>query len=733
MKEKDSILPRGQDCLPAPGPVQVLGIDLGTTNCSVSRITTCCSNHKSIPDPECLEIRQPNPEGGEYVSVLMPSVLALYQGRVYTGEGARRLRAGCAESGSGLRHEQSIFWEDKNFMGVKKTMHKAPSGYQSSKEIAGHLLRFILQSCRREKDLPASRTVVTVPACFEQAQRRDTLEACAMAGLDISPGDLLDEPVAAFVHYLFSRDRHGINSIGHDLRCMIFDFGGGTCDVAVFSISLRSKEESIRVSPLAVSRYHKLGGADIDRAVVYEALIPQLIEQENLAEFDLDFDAKKNALEPALIGIAEMLKTGLCREMDRIEQLSGLEGRALSRITKKYPGRIECPLPDGRRMYLDEPCLDAELFSGIMAPFLDTDIPYHKETEYRWTCSIFVPMQDALLRAGLDEKDIDLCLLVGGSSRIPQVRRAIQDFFSKAVVESLAESEMQTATAKGACLHAWMLESMGQSIVRPACAGSIYIQTRCGPQMLISANTPLPFPGRNQWEQCSMLSIPETALSDPVILRIELMDGQGKILKNWVWELEPPVNRGEQILLQYHMDENQTLQMQLSLPGKPEQKIRCLDLENPVSSVVNPNAKRREILELEEAVRTRQVPEQNLKQTTERIAGLYQEIGQKEKALSLYRNMLALGGPDFVLLNRLGMLYGETGDYGREEKFYLEADRHARNWKGALFNLALSYRRQGRYREAADILDRAIQAERIAPYLVLRAMVAEALQEKKDR
>ncbi|MFO7802861.1 MAG: hypothetical protein R6V55_11250, partial [Desulfovermiculus sp.] len=62
-------------------------------------------------------------------------------------------------------------------------------------------------------------------------------------------------------------------------------------------------------------------------------------------------------------------------------------------------------------------------------------------------------------------------------------------------------------------------------------------------------------------------------------------------------------------------------------------------------------------------------------------------------------------------------------------KYYLQADAHSLGWKGPLFNLALSYRRQGRYVEAACTLDKALKAKRSGPYLVLRALIAEAMQD----
>ncbi len=648
---------------------------------------------------------------------------------MYLGEGAKRLRAKCRDVQAKLVPERTIFWEAKNYMGVAKTMPRAPKRFQSPPEISGQILTFLMEATEEHREIAANKTVVTVPACFQPAQRRDTLDACEMAGLDIAPGDLLDEPVAAFLHFLFSRKDQPIGQPGQDINCLIFDFGGGTCDVAIFRARPPHPGQALRVAPKAVSRYHKLGGGDIDRAIVHEILIPQIVAQQGLSAHDLDFELKKNALEPALLSTAEMLKIGLCRELDRYQRLNRLEDQNQAEIVKTYPGRIECPGPDGKTLYLDTPSLNASEFTHLMRPFLDTDIPYHTETEYRWTCSAFVPLEEALCRAGLEADDINLCLLVGGSSRIPHLRRALADYFSQASVHALSESETQTAVASGACLHAFMLQALGRSLVQPCCAESIFVQTRSGPRLLIQANTALPHPGQEAWSSPLILTVPESNRTEPLVLRIELLDSQDRILGRWPWEIQAPVDQGQEIQLVYRMDANQTLFMELSLPGKPEQEIKELRLENPVTSVVNPNSKRQRILDLEEAMRTSRIPRDEQLQTTREITELYQDIGQREKSVSIYKKILRHKGPDPHLLNRVGMLYGEIGDYAREEKYYLQADVHSRGWKGPLFNLALSYRRQGRYVEAASTLDKALQANRNGPYLVLRALIAEAMQD----
>jgi hypothetical protein len=80
----------------------------------------------------------------------------------------------------------------------------------------------------------------------------------------------------------------------------------------------------------------------------------------------------------------------------------------------------------------------------------------------------------------------------------------------------------------------------------------------------------------------------------------------------------------------------------------------------------------------------------------------------------------------------MGIVAGELGDHKREEKFYREAGSLAR-WGGPWFNLALAQLRLGKIAEAIDSTNRALLAERRAPYLVLRAMLAEKVENESER
>lgn len=712
--------------------VRVIGIDLGTTNSTVAEIFVD-PQHIDQLRARCLDVSQPTLEG-EYVHVLVPSIVALLDNRVYIGEGAKRLRGKASDPRFNLQRNRDIFWEVKNEMGIRRTYAKAHEGYQSAMEISGRILNFLQQSAAASSTIPIGRTVITVPASFQIPQREDTRAAAQLAGLTVGGGDLLDEPLAAFIDFWVEKpELVDVFLAGKPGNLLVFDFGGGTCDTAVFRVERLDGQDQLGVSPLSVSRYYRLGGGDIDLAILYEVLLPQILEQNNLSPNELDYDVKKNQIEPAFLSTAESLKVGLCTETTRLRKLNPDDDVDHTEITKKLPGLTTCQLRDGREIRLQSPSLSSSQFADVLTPFLDTTFAFHRETEYRMTCSIYAPIEDALERANLDVDAVTCCLLVGGSCLIPEVITAIGEYFPGAtLLHHSHPDEMQTAVARGAAYQALSLEMTGHGILQPVCSSRISVRTSKGEIELIPRSCKLPFPESGEWAECLELKVPATIQADKFKLRIELVDDYDTLVQKWVWELNRRTKPGEGLILQYRMDENQILHVRLDTELGSGQSGFTRQTENPIHNSVNPDVKRERMLELEESLRTQRIPAEKQPEIVIEIAEIAQELGQYDKATHLYLQLLRKrGGRDQYLLNALGLLAGYKHDHVAEESFYGEAAKLGSS--ASLFNLALSYSGRGLIDKAIDAIDRAIALRVAGPYYVLKAQIAEKAGSTKER
>lgn len=711
----------GRSILPSR-PIRAVGIDLGTTNCVVAEAIWDPASGKP-PTAHCVEVEQPSLEG-PYTDIVVPSVVAVMDdGSTVVGYGARILRGAVYEEFRPERNK-NVFWECKNEIGQRRTYHMAPAGLRSPTGVTAEILRFLRDSAVYSPDLPAQEFVITVPASFQLSQRAETVAAAGMAGIDLRPGQLLDEPTAAFLSYLCCCPDPGILSRKPQVL-LVFDFGGGTCDVAVMRVRLGTA--GIEASPLSVSRYHRLGGCDIDAAIIHEVLIPQLLEQNAMSRNELTYEDKKKAIEPALLATAEALKIKMCMGVSQLRALGRDDDVSPGATDRKMPGAVVVSLPRDRIMTLKEPSLTLEEFERVLKPFLDTDLLYARETEYRMTNSIFAPVQDALDRCGLRASDVDLCMMAGGSSLIPQVRDALSAWMPRARVLSLDARAHMTAVAYGAAYTALAFAIRGNGIVQTACYDRISILTAQGEYELVPKGTVLPYPGADSRCTRDDLIVPSALCGQGGPLRVEIVAGEEpdrRTLGAGLWELPTGLQPKSRLRLDYRMDESQVLDVTLSTRRAGVVCTFSMVTENPLTCVVNPGETSEKIMALEEDLRIGKIPRTQLRDKLIELAKLCSELSQYEKAVDLLKRALrARNEPDAETLNLMGIYYGKMRDFVREERMFSEAARVS-DWAGSLFNLALSQYNNDFIDPAEETIQLALGRTRSSPYLVLYSMIA---------
>ena len=229
--------------------VSAVGVDLGTTKSCVALAAYDADAHET--DCECVPFPEPGIPGAP---IAVPSVVAVKNGEVAIGHAARRLIGR-----KGYTPTRNVFRESKNDIGLRYRYWKAPEGFQSATEIASKLLNHLLRPVSDELANINTPLVITVPASFHGAQRNATLEA-AHTLVDDAQVSLLDEPYAAFLDLLFQQPEV-LNQLPDSANILVFDFGGGTCDVAMFSLD--TGKHGLEPHLRATSRYHRIGGGDI--------------------------------------------------------------------------------------------------------------------------------------------------------------------------------------------------------------------------------------------------------------------------------------------------------------------------------------------------------------------------------------------------------------------------------------------------------------------------------------
>jgi molecular chaperone DnaK len=366
---------------------KVIGIDLGTTNSVVAVLEG--------GDPVVI----PNSEGGRTT----PSVVG------FTKDGERLV--GQIAKRQAVTNPKNTVFSIKRFMGrrvpevpeeikrVPYTVAEGPGGLAAVEvqgkrftppEISAMVLQKMKQTAEDYLGHSVSKAVVTVPAYFNDAQRQATKDAGRIAGLDVLR--IINEPTAAALAY-------GLDKKGKDEKIAVFDLGGGTYDISV--LELYDVEGTRQFEVKATNGDTHLGGDDFDQRVI-EWLVAEFKRDQaiDLSKDPMALQRLKEASEKAKMELSTTQTTDINLPFITADQ-SG-------------PKHLNYSLTRAK-------------FEQLVDDLIKRTIP---------------PMQQALKDAGLDPKDVDEVILVGGSTRIPKIQQIVKDFFGKEPNRSVNPDEV---------------------------------------------------------------------------------------------------------------------------------------------------------------------------------------------------------------------------------------------------------------------------------------------------
>jgi Fe-S protein assembly chaperone HscA len=270
-------------------------------------------------------------------------------------------------------------------------------------EISAYVLRQLKRNAERFFGAPVTQAVITVPAYFNDAQRQATKDAGRMAGLEVLR--LVNEPTAAALAY--GLDRAKVGTIA------VYDLGGGTFDISI----LKLRDGIFEVQSTNGDTH--LGGDDIDNLLLAIAL------DEIHSEHGVDLrshPAAVQALRKAAID-------------------------AKVRLSDEPAASFDIELPNGDRYQREIP---REVFEILIEPVLERTV---------------APCQQAMTDAGLTPEQIDEVVLVGGSTRIPAVRKLVDELFHLSARGKKAHTELNPdeVVALGAAVQADILAGASKS------------------------------------------------------------------------------------------------------------------------------------------------------------------------------------------------------------------------------------------------------------------------------
>jgi molecular chaperone DnaK len=493
---------------------KILGIDLGTTNSAVAII--------EAGEPTIIE----NSEGNRTT----PSIVAISKtGERLVGQIAKR---------QAVTNPTNTIYGIKRFMGhtfdeeavqkdkaivpyeVKKggdggAMVKMGDKDYRPEEVSAMILSKLKADAEAKLGEKITQAVITVPAYFNDAQRKATQDAGRVAGLEVKR--IINEPTAAALAYGFNKKK--------EEKIVVYDFGGGTFDVSVLEVG----DDVIEVQSSDGDAH--MGGRDIDQGIV------RFLIEEFKKQSGVDLSKDKLALQ----------------------RLDETAEKAKHELSSTSETDINIPFisqgSDGP-LHMDLKLSRAKL-EEIAHEFVDKSIEITKR---------------ALESSGIKKEEIDEVILVGGQTRMPAIQKAVKDLFGKEPNKSINPDEV---VALGAAIQAGIFQGDVQDItlvdVIPLSLG---IETMGGVNTkLIEKNTHIP---TKKQQVFSTAADNQTSTEIHIVQGERPMANDNKSLGKFVLDGIPPAPRGmPQVEVTFDVDSNGVLNVTAKdkTTGK-EQSIR---------------------------------------------------------------------------------------------------------------------------------------------------------------
>ncbi len=475
---------------------RTIGIDLGTTLSEMAAIVN--------GEPKILE----NKEG----SRLTPSVVAITK----TGE---RL-VGVLAKRQQITNAKNTLFSVKRFIGRRfsdpevqrdlkllpyEIRERAEDGgvevkmgdkWYAAPEISAMVLQKLKQDAEAKLGEPVSGAIITVPAYFDDSQRKATKLAGEIAGFEVKR--IINEPTAAALAYGLTKKKNE--------QVLVYDFGGGTFDISILDIS----EDTVEVKGTGGDTH--LGGDDVDQRIM-DWLVNEYKKDNgvDLSKDDLALQRLKEAAEKAKIELSTAMETEV----------------NLPFITSDASGPKHLYYKLSRAKLED---LTRDLIEKSM-----------------------VLVRQALDDAKLAAKDIEEIVLVGGQTRMPLIQEEVKKFFGKEPNKSINPDEV---VAIGAAVEAGILQGEVKDVllldVTPLSLG---IETMGGVNtVLIAKNTTVP---TAKSQVFSTAADNQTSVEIHVLQGERPMSANNKSLGKFILDGIMPAPRGiPQIEVSFDIDAN---------------------------------------------------------------------------------------------------------------------------------------------------------------------------------
>lgn len=440
-----------------------VGIDLGTTN-SVLAVVNQKPNGDLVSKVVDLSraVEAYSIPGGSKYSYAKKPLLPSYV--YYRPESEYASIVGDYAKGMYAKRPHLVVKSIKSQMGnavVEGVAEEIPD--TTPARISSRILLYMINQASKIYHQDIRDVVITVPANFDAAMCKATLEAAALAGVTVRRADGSEKPILlsepnAVIYDLINQIRNGeiheaILDLSEPRQVLVFDIGGGTLDITLHTIKWREEAKSLlKVDEIATNRYTRLGGDDFDEVIARQMLARYIAKYKDSPAV-VDAIRKEEASVMAQLRIfAEGLKIELNNRMieaDFGDSAWGWDDEETDGFA--VGGHM------GSTGYAYDDYFTTEEVESYLEPFMGRGLvldDYKRLGEITDTNTIIYPILDVLQKAanklGADNVHVDAVVLNGGMSKFYMVPQRLKEFFG---FEPIVALDPDQAVARGAAIY----------------------------------------------------------------------------------------------------------------------------------------------------------------------------------------------------------------------------------------------------------------------------------------
>ncbi len=544
------------------------GIDLGTTNTVVSKGSVLFNG---LIQSQLIQIMQVDENKSPTTEFILPSVLYVDEnGKEYVGKIAKDIKS---------KASKKVLYNTKRYIGSNKTWKLRNKEY-TSKDVAKQILKTCRDSMRRyNQGKEVDSVTITVPASFNTDQIKDTKDAAMEIGF--KNVNLIPEPTSALIDFINEQsnliESQRIVNLSSSKRILIFDLGGGTCDIAIVDVIQNGRK--VEFTEVAIGRYDELGGIDFDNKVALVKL-DEFLQKYNVRYHSLNKEDRENMVRHLRI-FAEKAKERISSDIE----MNCYFGESFDHYIMDFYG--EDPVQFS---------INKEEYDDAIKEFFIKSKQTNKRLEEENQKNIVDPILNTLRDYNINKDSIDYLFLTGGMTKYQLVREKIKEILELNDNQIINSTDPLSSVAKGAAIYDYYETTINRKIehkvsnkdesilnsekkfeLTRVLAEAIMIDVKQGlPVVIINSNQEVPYEGKLKG---ALRTTSPSGIEINLYAGINQFDSKMRIQRKYKAYFKTPKKPGTLIDINFSIDKDKYLRLYVDVDGERIELKQEVDLK----------------------------------------------------------------------------------------------------------------------------------------------------------